>query len=118
MILAVFAPIQGMIITVFLLILCDLAFGVVAAYKRKEAISSAGIRRTVTKLFVYEVSIMISFLAEVYLLGGILPISKMLAGVIGLAELKSVIESMNEIHGGNMFADIIKKLGSSNDTKS
>lgn len=115
MILAVFAPIQGMLVTVFVLILADLVFGVIAAKKRNEAITSAGIRRTVTKFFIYEISLMVCFLAETFLLDGMLPISKMLAGVIGMVELKSVLESMNFINGGDMFASLLKNLGSKND---
>jgi hypothetical protein len=115
MALAVFAPIKGMLITVFILILADLVFGVIAAKKRGEAITSSGIRRTVTKFFIYEVTLMICFLAETYLLDGLLPVSKMLAGVIGMVELKSVLEAVNEINGGDIFVELLKRLGSKND---
>lgn len=114
-VVAIFAPIQAMIITVFVLIMADLVLGLMSAYKRKEVITSAGIRRTVTKLFVYEMTICMCFLAQTYLLGDLLPITKMVAGVIGMVELKSIIESVNDINGGNIFKDIIAKLGSTND---
>lgn len=111
----IFAPIQNIIISVFVLILCDLVFGVMAARKRKEKITSAGIRRTVSKFFVYEIALCICFIAETYLLGGVLPVSKILAGIIGIAELKSILESLDEINGSSLLAEVIKKLGSKND---
>lgn len=117
MALAVFAPIQGTLVTVFILILADLIFGIFAAHKRKETITSAGIRRTVTKLLVYEITIMLCFLTETYLIDGLLPITKMVAGVVGMVEIKSIIEHVNEVHGSNIFKDIILKLGSTNDPK-
>lgn len=114
-ILAVFAPIQTVIITTGCLIFADLVIGVTAARKRGEAISSAGFRRTVTKLFVYEAVIMLAYLTETYLTGNIIPVSKIASAYIGLTELTSIIESLNEINGGNVLSSLISKLGSQND---
>lgn len=114
--LAVFAPIQGVIITVGVLIFADLVLGVMAARKRGEKITSAGMRRTVTKMCVYQVAVLTGFLFETYLLGGLLPVSKLVAAVIGVVEFKSLLENATEITGTD-FKDIIKKLGSKNDEK-
>ncbi len=113
--LALFAPIQAAVITVMALVLADLIIGLVAAYKRKEPISSAGIRRTVTKIFVYEGTIMLAFITQKYLIGDIIPATKLITGLIGAVELKSILESMDEINGTSVFGSIIKQLGSKND---
>lgn len=111
---AVFAPINSTIITVGVLIFSDLILGVYAATKRGEEITSAGLRRTISKMFVYQMVILTSFLGETYLLGGILPVVKLVAGVIGVTELKSILENSGDITGIS-FKSVIKKLGSKND---
>lgn len=112
--LAVFAPIQGVIITVGILIFGDMFTGVWAAYKRKEPITSAALRRSVTKMAVFQFAVLSGYLLEVYLLGGLLPVAKLVAGVVGLVEFKSVLENAKEITGLD-FSSVIKKLGSKND---
>ena len=114
-ILAVFAPIKTIVITVFVLIIVDLIFGIYAAHKRGESITSAGIRRTVTKIFVYEFTILIAFLCQKYLLMDTIPIVNVLAGLIGLVEFKSLLENANDILGTDIFKTLIKQLGSKND---
>lgn len=115
--LAIFAPIKAIVITVFILILVDLIFGIYAAHKRGEAITSAGIRRTVTKIFVYEITILLGFLTQKYLLVDVIPIVNILASLIGVVELKSLLENGNDILGTNIFKSLINQLGSKNDDK-
>lgn len=113
-VLAVFAPIQAIIITVGVLIFADLILGIMAAHKRGDAITSAALRRTVTKMFVYQLTILTAFLVQTYLIGGIFPVVNMVAGVIGLVEIKSLLENASAITGLD-FKAIIKLLGSKND---
>lgn len=111
----VFAPIKATIITVFVLCVVDLILGIIAAKKRKEKITSADLRRTVTKLFVFEVVLLVSFLAETYLsLDTIFPASKTAAALIASVELLSIYENLNEISGNNLLSSLIEKLGSKN----
>lgn len=114
-ILAVFAPIKAAVITVGVLVFGDLVLGIMAARHRGEEISSAAIRRTVSKLMIYEAVIMLCFLGETYLLDGLIPAVKILCGLIALTELKSVLESAEELHGGSIFKSVAKRLGSDND---
>ena len=113
--LAVFAPIKAIMITVGVLIISDLILGTVAAKKRGEVITSAGFRRTVVKGFVYQSAIILGFLTEKYLLDGAMPVSKIVAGLIGLVELTSCLENLNAINGSPIFKKLIEKLGSQND---
>jgi len=114
-IIALFAPIHAMIIATGTLIVVDTFFGVWAAKKRGEEITSAGLRRTLTKMLVYQLTILTGFVVETWLISGMFPVSKLVAGVIGLVEFKSLLENVNTINGSPIFKDIITKLGSSND---
>ncbi len=111
--LAVFAPIKAMLITVGIMIVADLILGIWAARKRGEPITSAGFRRTVTKLFIYEVALMLAFLAETYL-SDALPLCKLIGAMISLTEMASITENLNEISGQNLLKSIVDKLQSAN----
>lgn len=114
---ALLAPIHTVMITTGVLILVDLILGVWSAVKRKEAVSSAGLRRTVTKIALYQLAVITGFLCEKYLLEGFIPISKLVASAIGLVEMKSILENADVINGSPLFASLINKLGSSNDNE-
>jgi hypothetical protein len=115
--LAVFAPIQATLITIAVLITADMVTGVIAAYKRGEKISSNGLRRTLSKILAYEVAIMAAFIAEKYIIGDVLPVSKLVATMACCVELKSLLENIDSISGNNAFELIVKKLGSSSQEK-
>ena len=117
MLLAVFAPAKEMILTCLVLIAVDLITGIMAAKKTGQPITSAGIRRTISKVFIYETAIMLGFLTQKFLLADSVPVTNMIAGVIGLTELTSVLENMNRIQGDNVLKSIIDKIGSTNDNK-
>lgn len=116
-ILAVFAPIKGVIITAMVLILADLITGILAARKKGESITSAGLRRTVTKVAVYLAAICLGFLVEKYMLSDLLPVSKIVSALIGAVEAKSIFENLDVLNGSSIFKSLIEKLGSINDTK-
>lgn len=115
--LALFTPIYPMMAAAGTLIVVDLLTGVLAARKRSEPISSAGFRRTVAKMLTFQAAIITGFIAETWLLGGLIPISKIVAAAIGLTEIKSIIENLDVLHGSPIFESILKKLHSTNDTK-
>lgn len=108
---ALFAPIHSLLITTGVMILVDLITGIMAARKRAEPITSSGFRRTLVKLFVYELALMLAFLAEHYM-SDILPFVKMASGMISLVELTSIYENLNDISGMNLLKGLINKLGS------
>ena len=114
-IIVLLAPIQAVMATVGFLIFLDTATGIWAALKRSEKISSAALRRTISKMIIYQIAVISGFLIETYLVGGSLPVSKVVAGFIGLVEFKSILENSNTILGTNIFKILIKKLGSKND---
>lgn len=114
-IVTVLTPVKPAAITVAILIIVDFILGILAASKRKEKITSAGLRRTVTKLFVFELVLILGFLTETYLTGDLFPLVKIVSAFVGLVELKSIMENLNEINGDPILAALITKLGSEND---
>lgn len=113
---AILAPIKMVMITVGFLIIVDLITGILAAHKRGEKISSAAMRRTISKIVIYQLSVVSGFMLETYILGNSVPVAKIVAGVIGMVEFKSILENSNKIIGGDLFRIILSKLGSDNDS--
>lgn len=109
------APIHTVMIACGALIVIDLITGVWAAKKRGEAISSAALRRTVSKILAYEIAIISGYILQKYLMDDIIPVMKLAASAIGLVETISVLENVNSITGSSIFTALIKKLGSQND---
>lgn len=114
---AVFAPIKATLIVTGVLIFVDLITGILAARKRGEPIKSAGLRRTATKIFVYNIAVCTGFLVEKFMLDGFMPVSKIAAGLISVVEFVSILENLNTVNGHPIFKQLIDKLGSVNDKK-
>lgn len=113
--LAAIAPIKAAVIVCGILVLADTITGIGAAAKRGEPIRAARMRRVVTKTLIYQAAILTSFLCERYLLDGTLPLSKLVSGIVGVVEMKSILENLDSISGGPLFQAVMGKLGSPND---
>jgi sugar phosphate permease len=113
--LAVLAPIKPLLLACGVLIFADMVTGMMAARKRGEKISSASMRRTVSKLVIYHVAIISGFVLEAFMLENLLPVSKIVGGVIGLVEFKSVLENASTVAGRDLVQLVKEKLGSKND---
>ena len=116
-VLAVFAPAQNIMLACMTLISCDLVSGVLAARKRKETITSSGFKRTLVKLVVYELAIALGFIAQHYLMGDVIPVINIIGSYVGLTELTSAYENINEIAGENLLKNVLDKLNSSSKEK-
>ncbi len=112
--IGVFAPIKPVMATMLVLIIADLLTGMYAAYKRKEPIQSSAIRRTVSKIFIYEIAVALGFLAQAYLVKDLIPVANLIGSVVGLVELKSVLENLNSASGTDLLKSVLDKLGSDN----
>lgn len=108
----VFVPIKASLAAVGVLTFLDLMLGVLAARKRGEPITSSGFKKTVVKLLAYESTVMLGFLVEQYLTGDLMPVVKILGGMIGITELKSVLENLEELTGLPLLQLLIQKLTS------
>lgn len=112
--LAILAPIKSLIISCGVLIIADMITGMLAAKKRKEKINSADMRRTLSKMLVYQIAIISGFVLEFYMLDKLLPVSKIVSGVIGMVEFKSILENVSTIAGQDILKLVVDKLGSKN----
>lgn len=115
--MAALAPIKAVLITVGILIMADAITGMYAAHKRGEPISSAAMRRTLSKFLVYQGVVITGFLLEANILDHLVPVAKIVAGAIGMVEFKSILENANSIMNMNIFKSVIDKLGSDNAKK-
>ena len=114
--LALFAPIQTMVLSTLLLVVADLITGVWVSRRRGMPLHSKGIKHTVVKLAVYELAIVLAYVTEVYLTQSSIPVLNVITSIIGITELKSCLENMNILIGGDVVKQILERI--SNDTKS
>lgn len=109
--LAALAPLQSVCTVTLVIVLFDLLTGLMRARKRRKAITSGKLKRTVVKLFVYQTAILAAYLVGTYLTGPTIPVCNIIAGFIGLTELKSVLENLDSINkGSGLLAALNKQL--------
>jgi phage-related holin len=109
-ILAIFAPVKASLIAAFALVVLDFITGVWAAKKRGEPITSTGFKRSVGKIALYEIAICLAFICQQYLTGSLFPACKVVTTMVGLVELKSCLENLDEISGTDIFSAILSKI--------
>jgi phage-related holin len=108
--LLIFSPVKATLFAVIALSLIDLLSGLLVAKKRGDPITSSGLKRTIVKLLVYEMVVLLGFITQQYLTGDLIPLVKILAGLIGITELKSVLENIEELTGLSLIKLLIDKL--------
>lgn len=113
-VLAVFAPVKSVVLTVICLIVVDLITGIWASHKQKVDITSAALGRTIVKAFVYLSAVLLSFLVQQYLTTDAIPCVHIVSSFIGITELLSCMENINIIGGGDLLKKIIDSLSSRN----
>lgn len=114
---ALFAPIQGIMVTVGLAIIADTIVGIWKARKLKEPISSRKLSQIISKLLLYEATIILFFLIDKYILGDILLaffsidflITKSVALVLASVEVFSIDENIKIVKGSGIW-DAFKRL--------
>lgn len=97
-ILTIFAPIHAAILGVGFLIMTDLITGIIAAYKRGEAINSERLKNTAVKMLVYNLLLTSSFIAQKYLTPFI-PFTNIALSFLTIIEIKSLGENFESITG-------------------
>lgn len=106
LVLAFLAPIYSIIFGMLFLVACDLITGVIAAFKKKEKITSSKLSRTISKVLVYLVTIVITHVINDHLLFGpdVVPLESLVTSYIALTELKSILENLDKMTRGKMTA--------------
>ena len=110
--IAIFAPLKPILLAVTFLVLVDMITGIWSAVKNKQKVTSAKMGRTISKFLVYNLCVISAFILEQYLIDGLIPVSKLVSGVIGMVEVKSILENANKITGINIFREVIQRLSS------
>jgi len=108
--LAFFAPIHALLLSVFILLLIDVGVEIAATFKKKEVVLSKSLRTFVVKLIMYEIALISAFLVSHFMMNDVFPIENLIATVCGLIELKSILENLDQMSGEPIFKSIIRTL--------
>jgi hypothetical protein len=112
------APIHVAIGSVMALPMVDLFLALFVQYRQIKPqgifgllrmIESSGLKRTVAKVLVYEAATILAFVTEM-LTGPTVPAIQMVTGLIGVTELKSCLEHLDELGGNKFFSSLFNKL--------
>lgn len=103
-------PIRPALISVLSLPMVDLVLALASAHKAGTKITSSGLKRTVAKMLVYLSATILAFVVEMYLTGPYFPVIHVVTGLVGLTELKSCLEHLDDLGGAPLFASILSKL--------
>lgn len=106
--------VPAMLVTGFL-ITVDFLTGIYASMRQKKKITSRRLRDTIDKVFVYNITIIVAFLIEKYMIDGAIPLFRVVLGFISLAEVKSISENFNKITGINLYKKGIAYLKKKHD---
>jgi len=109
MLLVILMPVHSVMLAISALVILDLITGLWAAKKNNEVITSTGLKKTVTKTLVYQMSIIAAFVIEKFLLEDV-PTVKVVAGLIAVTEGKSFFENIHRISGVDFWAEAFKKI--------
>lgn len=110
-ILSVLAPIKPLLYTIGFLVAADFIFGLYKAHKTGQEITSRKMSHTVTKMLLYNITIISLWLIERNIIGGSIPITKIAAGLISIVEIKSIDETFKLLFGFSFWDKIKKAFG-------
>ena len=111
---AILAPVQPLILAVLVLVIADMVLGVSVAIKTNIPVTSKGLRNSIIKMMTYLVAIIAGYICEKYLLGDMLPVTKLFTAMIGISELKSVLENAEILTGNKLIHFLTEKLNAKN----
>lgn len=112
-----FAPIQGIMVTVGLAILADTIVGIWKASKLKQTITSRKMGQVISKMLIYEATIILFYLIDKFILGDLISafvaveflITKGIALTLASIEIFSIDENIKAVKGTGI-ADAFKRL--------
>jgi uncharacterized membrane protein len=107
-VISIFTPVIPMLLTIGVLIVIDFLVGIYRAFKMNEQITSRKMGNTISKMFLYQLTIISLFLFETYILMGILPVTKIGAALISVTELKSIDESVEKMTGVGVWKKLVR----------
>lgn len=105
LIVVFFTPVHAALLTVVALGLVDFITGIWAAKKRQETITSNKMFRSIVKVTIYNLLILISYLVEKYMID-YLPLTKIATSCIAVIEMKSLYENSSDILGIDLWSRV------------
>ena len=97
-IFAVIAPLQETVLAMGFIIFADMVMGIIASLKIGEKITSKKLRLTATKMVVYNILLLVSFITEKYMVSWV-PFTRICLAFLGITEIYSIGESFQNITG-------------------
>ena len=122
---AFFLPISGILFLIGFAILVDTITGIWKAKKLKIKITSRGLSAIVSKLFLYEMAVILTYLIDKFILNDILlqffsvplMLTKILSLVLCSIEVISINENIKAVKGIDLWASLKKLLQRSKEIK-
>jgi len=105
---AVFTPVLPTLLTVGFLIALDFIVGIYRAFKLNEEITSRKMGNTISKMLLYNITILSLWVFEKYILQDAIPITKIGAALISITELKSIDESVEKLIGVGIWKKLVR----------
>lgn len=103
-ILGFMEPLWVLLLWFFIFVACDTITGVSAAIKNREIISSSKLQRTIKKLLMYSMTIVLVHAIDMYMMTIIdLGLAKICSTIICGIELYSIFENCYKITGNRVF---------------
>lgn len=98
LIVVILTPIQEVLFVTMFLIVLDTLIGLYAAYKNNIPITSRKLGNTISKFLLYNLAIISGYLIQQYVIGSdVIPIVKIIAGVITFTEFLSILENIQKV---------------------
>ena len=122
---AFFLPISGILFLIGFAILVDTITGIWKAKKLKIKITSRGLSAIISKLFLYEVAVILTYLIDRFILNDILlqffsvplMVTKILSLVLVSIEVISINENIKAVKGIDLWASLKNLLQRSKEIK-
>lgn len=108
--LAILLPVQNALLAVSFLLIADAITGIIASMKEGEKFSSRKLKHTVVKTFLYQLTILMSSMAEQHLFHNSFPMANVTLSVIGMVEITSLVENLSRYTGNDVGKLIKNKL--------
>jgi phage-related holin len=111
-----FLPLKDFLVLSVLLVICDTITGLIAAYRKKETITSRGLYRMVEKMTVYMLSIVMGgAMHYVFFRGGVgflpdIPVVHIVSASICFTEFLSFRENIIKITGVDILGSFNKSI--------
>lgn len=106
-------PVAGFMMLCATLVVVDFITGVLAAKKRKEVLRSKGFQRTIFKITLYFLAILLSRGMDVVFLHNIpthFSFTYIVAGFVCLTEFKSNLENIGSLTGTDIWAHMANRI--------